>query len=708
MRQQSGIAKLRRLWQHFGLKLKQGRTLALLSRHGRKSARISLAGCRMMPTVRWGGRWGGRSTRAALGAAVLAIGAILGAPQAARAAEPQPYRIQFVSTGQSSLDSTIKATSQLQTLRTSAPVNPFGLIARARGDVSRLETVLRSFGYYDGSAVITINGLGLDAPGLADSLRALPKGTDAHIRIALTLGPLFRLGRIDVEGKVPAGLERQLDLKSGEPAVASEVLDGGSRLQTALQNHGYAFAKVAPPIAYEVPQQHVLNVTFQVTIGPKVQVGEIQILGLKHVREATVRRRLLLHTGEPYDAARVEKARQDLLALGVFSSVSVELGSAPDSLGRMPITFRVVERPRHTFGINAAYSSDLGGSGGLTWGDRNVFGNAQELDLAATIINLGGTATTGLGYDMSAKYILPDFEERDQTLQFAVSGLKQDLQAYDQTAESAGVSLTRKLSSLWTANAGISAERETDIQEGATFNYTLLSLPLSLLYDSTNLSSPLLDPTHGTRGAVNLTPTLSLGQGRQPNARFNVTQASLSHYFDLSTLVGARPGRTVLAMRAMAGVALGASEFSLPPDQRFYAGGSGTIRGYRYQAVGPQFIDDYNPVGGTTMNAVNLELRQRIGANFGAVLFADGGGVGEGLNPFTITRHCVFTATSPPTAINPTKALPPQTGASCVGIGTGVRYYTPIGPIRLDFAMPTVRRADDDRFEVYIGLGQAF
>lgn len=646
---------------------------------------------------------GERSLR---GVRALLACAILGGVPHARAADPQTYRVQLVSTGLSDLDSTAKATSQLQALRKSAPVNPFGLIARARGDVDRLLIVLQSFGYYAGSVVITINGLGLDAPDLGNTLRALPKGIDAHIKIALTPGPLFHLGRIDIEGALPAGMPGKLGLSSGAPAVASDVLDGGSRLQTALQDNGYAFAKVAVPVAYEDPQKRVLNLTFHVTAGPKVRVGEIRFEGLEKVHESVVRRRLLLHSGDPYDAAKVEKAREDLLGLGVFSTVSIELASAPDNLGRVPITFRMTERPRHTVGLTGGYSSDLGGSGGVTWGNHNVFGNAEELDLSATMINLGGTATTGLGYDTTAKYILPDFGGRDQSLQFALSGLKQDLQAYDQTAESAGVTFSRKLSSVWSYNVGVSGERETDIQEGATFYYTLVSLPLSILYDSTDLSSPLTDPTHGTRGALNLTPTRSFGQGIQPTATFTITQANVSHYLDLSGLLGKPPGRTVLAMRVMAGVALGAGEFSLPPDQRFYAGGSGTVRGYRYQAVGPQFVNDYNPVGGTSMNAVNLELRQRIGANFGAVLFADGGGVSEGLNPFTITRHCYSTQTTPPT---PTSAsIEQHSDASCVGVGVGIRYYTPIGPIRLDFAMPTVRRADDDRFEVYIGLGQAF
>lgn len=653
--------------------------------------------------------------------AALCICAIMRVP-CASAADPQPYTVQLVSTGIDALDKTLAATSQLEALRKSAPVNPYGLIARARSDRGRLKTVLESFGYYDGSVSVTIDGLALNATRLGAKLSDLPSGTEAHIRIAFELGPLYRVGTVHVEGALPPGMLETLRLEPGAPAVASDVLEAGNRLQTALQNRGYAFATVEPPVAYLDPRKHVLDLSFRVTTGPHVEIGLIRFEGLEHTRESLVRRRLLLHTGELYDAAKVDQARRDLLDLGLFSAVSVTLGSTPDAEGRVPITFIVKERPRHTFAINAAYSSDLGGSGGITWDDRNVFGHADELDLSATAINLGGTATTGLGYNTSAKYILPDLWHRGETLQFALSGLKQSLQAYDQQAETAGVTLSERLSSVWSASAGASVEQETDTQVAGTqqgtlvsltHDYTLVALPMSLIYDSTDLASPLSDPTHGTRGALNVTPTASLnlaptallpGEHLTTHATYEIVQASLAHYIDLGAMFGGAKGRTVLALRAMAGVAFGASEFSLPPDQRFYAGGSGTIRGYRYQSVGPQFsaAAGYTPVGGTAMDALNIELRQRIGKHFGVALFADGGGVSESLNPFTASRHC--TAAS----AYANEQLPHTTSVSCVGVGTGLRYYTPIGPIRLDIAVPTVRRPNDDRFEVYIGLGQAF
>jgi translocation and assembly module TamA len=137
----------------------------------------------------------------------------------------------------------------------------------------------------------------------------------------------------------------------------------------------------------------------------------------------------------------------------------------------------------------------------------------------------------------------------------------------------------------------------------------------------------------------------------------------------------------VIAMRGLTGKAFGVDLFSLPPDQRFYAGGSGTVRGFRYQSVGPQFPDG-NPTGGTAISAGSLELRQRILDKYGVVAFVDAGQVTANGAPFTSNWR--------------------------VGAGIGARYYTSIGPIRLDVAIPLNREPHGDAFELYIGIGQAF
>lgn len=601
------------------------------------------------------------------------------------------------ATGVPALDTALRLSSQLQSLRTNAPVGPFALIGRAQQDRERLDTALESFGYYKHRLTITIDGQALDDPGLPDAITALTRDHPAKVSVGIELGPLYHLRRITIDGQIDATARGAMALESGAAAVADAVLSAHDRLLTALQEEGHALAKVEAPVAYEDASEPVLDVTFKVDAGPSVDIGEISMSGLKRLREPFIRRRLLLHSGEHYSPSRLERARTDLLSLGVFASVTVRPGTALDPQGRVPIRFAFVERARHAINLNAAYSSDLGGSFGAVWSDRNLFGNAEQLNLSATAINLGGNATTGVGYNLGAQLIKPDVGVRDQSLQYGLVALKQDLIAYDQTALTGTMSLTRKLSPVWRVSVGVSLEQEQIMEQGlppcepaplpdtnppvcptATTDYTLFALPISAKYDSTGLTNPLDDPQHGLRVSMSVTPTESLGNG---HASFVIIQGQVSTYFDLKQFGWTAPGRSVIAVRGLAGLAEGASVLSLPPDQRFYAGGSATVRGFQYQSVGPQFPDG-NPIGGTAIDAGSIEFRERFGENFGAAMFVDAGEV--------------------------TATTRPLQGTLSVGYGAGLRYYTPIGPIRLDVALPSTRPANGSAFEIYVGLGQVF
>jgi translocation and assembly module TamA len=606
------------------------------------------------------------------------LSALLLAACPARAADPQPYKVTIAATGDKSLDDALSSGSQLASLAEKAPVGPFALITRAKSDVERLQKVLESFGYYQSRIAISVDGVPVDDPSLVDRLNGVPAGSSVEAKIAIEKGPLFHLGRITIDGEVPADAREKLALATGQPAVASDVLAGGAKLLTALQEDGYALAEVDPPIAILNPAARKLDVTFKARPGRVARIGAIDLAGLESVNETFVRRRLLLHSGDLFQPSKIEAARQDLASVGVFSGVSARAGTeiAPD--GTIPITFDFQERPLHAVGANVAYSTDLGGSLKATWSDRNLFGNAEQLNLSAGTTGLGGTAQKDLGYNLQAQLIEPDFLIRDQTLEYDLGALKQDLQAYDQRAVTAAVALHRKITKELTGSVGISAEREQIIQEGLTRDYTLVGLPITVAYDATGLTDPLQDPTHGFKAAVTVTPTESLGRR---NASFLILQISGSIYFDLAELGLTDPGNSVLALRGLIGSVQGASQFQLPPDQRFYGGGSATVRGFKYQSIGPLFRDR-NPIGGTAIDAATIELRQRLFGDFGAAAFIDAGQVSAGSAPFDGTLR--------------------------TGAGVGARYYSPIGVVRADFAVPLNRPPGGDSFEFYIGLGQAF
>lgn len=595
-----------------------------------------------------------------------------------QAADIERYDITIELTDNSTLKQALKDASQLQTLKEKAPVGSFALILRAKGDVDRFETVLRSFGYHDGRVAIDIDGHPLDDPALAQTLSALPEGKSAEVKVTVQPGPQYHLGRVTIDGEVPPDASAKLGLAEGQPAVASNVLAAGARLLTAMREDGYALATVNPPDATQNPERHTIDVTFKAAEGRRAVIGAINFTGLSAVNEDFVRRRLRIQPGQLYQPSKIDAARQDLASLGVFSSVSVSAGTsiAPD--GSIPLTYSFQERPAHAAGLTGAYSTDLGLSLTTTWSARNLFGNAEQLNLSAAGTGLGGSAVKGLGYDISAQFLKPDFLRRDQTLELDAAALKQDLQAYKQQAATGGAALRRKLSPLWTISIGTTAEQETIEQEGVTHDYTLLAVPVTAKYDSTGLANPLTDPTHGSRVSVTVTPTLSLSR---KTSTFAILQAAGSTYFDIGHYWFGTDGRSILALRALVGSVQGAGQFELPPDQRFYGGGSATVRGFKYQSIGPLFPDN-NPIGGTAIDAGTIEFRQRLFRDFGVATFADAGQVSADNAPFS--------------------------GALRVGIGVGFRYYTPIGPVRLDVAVPLNRPRGGDRFEIYLGLGQAF
>lgn len=597
---------------------------------------------------------------------------------AARAADPQPYAVTLAPTGNAALDAALRGSSQLIALRQKAPAGPFALVARARADQDRLRTALESFGFYAGQVRVALAGRSVADPDLPALLDATPAGRSVAADIMVIPGPLFHLRRVELLGAIPAPARAAFGLAQGQPAVAQSVLAAGARVLSSLQEQGYALARVDPPVVVEVPQARALDVTYTVATGPRVDIGHITIAGLRRVNESYVRRRLLIHQGQLWQPSKIEAARQDLASVGVFSSVQLRPAPPLQPGDELPLDITVTERPRHAVTFNVAYSTDLGGSAGITWQHRNLFGNAEQLNLSAAVTGLGGTATTGIGYDVTAQLLKPDFLRRDQTIAFDLGAIKQDLQAYAQTAETAGVVLTRKFSKEWTGSIGLTGEQEQILQEGVTRDYTLVALPVTAKFDSTGLSNPLDDALHGLRATLGVSPTASLGS---PDATFVILQATASTYFDLARLGITTPGRSVIALRGLVASAQGAANFDLPPDQRFYAGGSSTVRGFKYQSVGPLF-PDHNPIGGEAVDAATVEFRQRVWGPVGAALFLDAAQVAESSAPFQGTLR--------------------------EGAGAGLRYYTPIGPIRVDVAVPLNKPPGGDSFELYLGLGQAF
>ncbi len=583
------------------------------------------------------------------------------------AADALRYTVVLAPTGQAELDAAARDSATLEQLRDAGDVSPATLIARARTDAGRLSDAMRSLGHYAGTIHITLAGHDLNDPELGDALEAWPADQEVAVVIDLAPGPVFTLRRVRIDGDA-AG--QTLDLEPGAPAVASAVLGAGARLQASLLASGHALSRVGAPVADLDLAAQALDITYPVTAGPRVDIGTIRVSGLDGLEESYIRRRLALQSGTVFDPAAIEAARDDLQKVPAIASVRLNPAAATEADGRLPVEVVVAERKPRAISVSAAFSTDQGGNATLGWTHRNLWGQAEMLTLSAGVEQIGASASRQPGYRLGGLLTIPDWLRREQSLSFTGLAVRETLDAYDRTALIAGATFSRRLAEHWTGSVGLMGERAHFVQDHVTRDYTLAQVPIGLHYDTT---TSLTDPSTGTRADASITPTFSISR---QNAIFSITQISGSTYFDL-----AAPGRSVLAMRGLLGSVQGASTFDIPPDQRFYGGGSGTIRGYRFQSVGP-VLRNGKPAGGTSIAAGTIEMRQRFGESYGAVVFIDAGEVGTDSRPFT--------------------------GRFRTGAGVGARYYTSIGPIRADIAIPLQRQRGGDAIEFYLGLGQAF
>ena len=599
----------------------------------------------------------------------VAVIILLLAGPTAYAADPVAYTVKFTPSGDPALDGLLKQTASLVSLQKKLPPAPFALIGRAQADQAQFLIVLHSLGYDSGSVSISIDGEDEGDPSLVDTLTQAPAQPPVEVLITPHKGALYHLHAVAFT-TLPYGFVPPATIEPGDPALAAPVLAASAALQTALHNAGYAFATVSPPLAVADDGTHTLDVTYTVDPGPRVDIGAISFSGLTRTDEPFLRRHIALHPGEQYSETTLANARDALLGLGVFSSVTPLPSKQPDARRQVPIDFRVVEQKRHAVNLGVSYATDTGITLSSSWEDRNLFRRAETLTVTLAASSIGGSDSKAVGYDLKGVFAKPDYYVRGQTLTYSAEAVRQSLTAYDRTAFVTGPAIARPLTKHITLNYGLNFTTENIFQEGVSRNYVLLQLPLGLTYNSTD---SLLEPTRGVNATIAITPSEPVvGSGRP----FTIMQGTASTYIAVE-----RDARGLIAVRGLVGSIQGASQFQVPADQRFYAGGSGTIRGYSYQTVGPLFADD-TPEGGNAIDAVSVEFRQHVGKSFGVVPFVDAGQASAGSAPFT--------------------------GKLRVGVGIGARYYTGIGPIRIDIATPLSRTPGSGAFALYIGLGEAF
>jgi outer membrane protein insertion porin family len=499
-------------------------------------------------------------------------------------------------------------------------------------------------------------------------------GEGLTISIEVDEGQQYGVEKVDIEGELirPAA-ELMEFVRIGEEeffnreVVRKDVL----ALKEIYADEGYAYAEVRP-ITDEKEETTLVAITYKVSQGPKVRFERINISGNTRTRDKVIRRELKMVEGEYFSGRAMKKSSQALNRLGFFEDVEVQTkkGSSED---QMVLDINIKERPTGAFSFGAGYSSVDSVVGSAQIAQDNLMGYGYKLVLAA---RLGGRSTM---FDL----LFSDPWVLERPISAAFRGFKWEREYDEYTKDSFGGSLdvswpierideyTRGLAGYRYEDADVQ-EVDSDAsliildQEG---RHVTSAITVGLMRNSTDRA------WNATRGSINSFTVEYAGGFLGGDNYFTKYLAKSAWFFPFKW-------ETVLMLQGRAGYIDERSGGDLPVYEKFFLGGINTIRGFDFTDVSPIDPLTGDKVGGEKMVNFNAEYRFPLIKEQGVmgVVFVDGGNVYTD-EPGTEERGFATSA------------------------GMGVRWYSPIGPLRLEWGynLSPERGEDSNQFEFSIG-----
>ncbi|MFZ0565385.1 MAG: BamA/TamA family outer membrane protein [Chlamydiales bacterium] len=570
---------------------------------------------------------------------VLCKGTLLGA-----------YRISFEGAVSSTLLTTIKSVSRLETEKNSPPPTFFILKKWGESDKQNLIQVLHAYGFFEGD--IDIEYLG--------------EFPDVLVSVQIKRGPQYYFDSLSIcdEQNMPISLSpSSLDLKVGCPALSEVILNTEDQILEQLACCGYPLAALANREVVVDQATKRVSVTYSVSRGPLAYFGPVIIEGTKAVKDCVIYRHIYWKEGELFNPNKVACTDASLIESGLFSIITVAPADQVDERGNLPMLIRVEEKQYRHIGAGVSYSTDESVGAMFQWGDENLTGFGDALSFIGEYSEVIKRGTL--------LYAIPNFFSRNQDLLHSLEVRREDTPGFTEREFSFLSRINRKVNDFFSFNYGVRYERLINTKAEDPDNYHLLNLPVQLLWDTSNR---LLNPTSGTTILYFFTPYQAFINS---NISFLKQEALLATYQSIT-----RGSGVIFAFSAQVGSIVGQHLLTIPASKRFYAGSSTGLRGYKYLTVSP--LIGTKPIGGRSLMIFQIEPRVRVWNKLYLAGFYDFGNV---------------YATS----------FPNFSEKLLTSIGCGFRYLTAVGPFRVDIAFPLNKRKGIDKsFQIYASIGQTF
>jgi len=513
---------------------------------------------------------------------------------------------------------------------------------RLRAAPAQVRSALEAFGYY--------------APEIAT--QSVPREGCWHVELTIDPGPRVVLRRVDVaiDGEAAddpafAAIRAAPGLAPGAPLEHAAYEELKRRLVDLAAERGYAEARFDASRIDVYPAELAADVTLRFDSGPRYRFGPI-VLEQDVLSERMVRSYLGFEPGEPYDNRRLAALYVELSESGYFSSIDVRPEAPDDETRTIPVRIALAGAPRRLITYGAGFSTDTGprvtfGRTNRRWNDRgHQFGVSAQLSPVTS--------------EVTANYRFPFGDPRFQWVSFD-AGARREV---TDTSESEGLEISARRvferPGAWTRTELVTWLIE-DFEVADQVGRSRILMPaidwMRLRADNT------IRPRRGSKIDIEV---------RGGSDRLGSDTSFLQTIVE-GKWIWSAPSSARFIVRTRAGVTWEREFEQLPPSVRFFAGGDNSVRGYSFESLGPA-DEDGRIIGGAKLLTASFEYEHPLKGRWGLAAFVDSGNAFNG------------------------SSVDARTGA-----GLGGRWQSPLGPVRLDLAVPL---DDEDRsFRVHVSLG---
>jgi outer membrane protein insertion porin family len=499
-------------------------------------------------------------------------------------------------------------------------------------------------------------------------------GKTISIVVPIEEGSIYKIGKIDFAGDLifPTELlNKDIRSKPGNIFRSSLYREDVITLTDLYQDKGYAFTDVSPITLVDDDAQKI-DITFNVTKGKEIYVNRINILGNTRTRDKVIRRELRLAEGDRYSATGLKRSKERLTNTQYFKEVDLKLIKTEDP-EKINLDIAVEEKPTGTFNVSVGYSTTEGAIIGGSISQNNFLGTGRKLYFNAGV----GDITNNL----SASIVDPYIFDLNLSAGLGFTHYTREMDSYDYKITGGNLSFVRPMTEFTklitrykyekTKINNIDVDASQTIKDQAGTSSTS-SVTVGL---NRNTIDNIMNPSKGSNAEI----SFELAGG--PFGAENDFYKSIAQY---GKYIPAGFWNSTFFVKGTAGAIRGYNGKTIPIYEKFYVGGLQTVRGFKYGEAGP--MDEYgDPIGGKNQLFFNLEWIFPIYMPMGlkGVIFFD---VGHGFD----------------------KSKGFLLDGAKTSAGTGIRWFSPFGPVRLEVGFNLNPKKDEKRSVFDFAIGSQF